>query len=263
LKENVMIIKLENLIGSQFGKLSALLAGEDNLLPPPPGFKYWVNRGDEESGPMHSVKRIKFAHLVEANEKKSRFTVTLKVLEEAEATNYDVKSSAGDARTTVPISSAPLLRLIQSTGLYPAEIQGLKDEDAFLKPTMELVVLGRAGSGDMPVHRPDDNWVKLMRGLSEFNYGKVSIVVQTDQSTGYEGYPGCTLWLVPGDENGQNLSEEDSRDKERRRSRPDDIIRSHGNGGNLGISTNYDDLKELHEAIGRALKNMEGRREKK
>jgi hypothetical protein len=252
-----MIIKLNCLTTEQYRALNAILTGPDNLVDPPLGCSGWI---DPDNIPA-SVRQLKVISLLAAKETKTGFEVTVKVKQEAMAVPRILKTE-GDY-PVVKVSIGPVLTLLRGMGLYPEYTQGFPDGGETMRGTVELVSLRRAGSGDMTVRAPSQEWFDLIKGLSEYNYGEVTFAVDTQDIMGYSGFPGCTLWLFPGDKDGRNISENLDYVREPPRPRPEELVYHHDHGGALGISTNYDDLKAFHEILGRALANLAARRVEK
>jgi hypothetical protein len=118
----------------------------------------------------------------------------------------------------------------------------------------EVVSLYRAGSGDNAVLAPDENWLKTIQRVSQYNYGEISVVVRTDSMTGYHGYPGIELWFYPGDEKGMQISEDTN---DRLSHPPGLLVNAHDHGGAFGIRTSPTGLKKLIGALSRGLCNSE------
>lgn len=254
-----MLIKLEKLNVKQHAGLAKFLASKANHLEVPAGFQSWADFSDTSNPRANWVKKLKLVRLIESTEKRGGFSVSLDVLTEARL-RIPGQPAGGREFFITQIPFNPLLKMFAALDLYPAAFTGLEEYGDALGRSTDIVTLGRAGSGDMPVRAPSDDWVRWMRRLSNFNYGKISIVIQTEfGNTDYGGYPGCVLWVHPGDEKGGSVSENI---KEVLRNTPEELSRSNDHDEAFGISTNFRDLVEFHEALGRAIDNMRARRSK-
>jgi hypothetical protein len=127
-----------------------------------------------------------------------------------------------------------------------------------LERVSRVVGLYRDGSGGHVVGPLKEKWIELIQKLAQFNYGRLTVVVQTDIMEGYDGYPGCELLIYPGNAEG-NLGLMDELGRVIRERVPEAQANDFDRGNCLLIRTNYTDLKLLHEAIGAALENMAAR----
>lgn len=134
------------------------------------------------------------------------------------------------------------------------------------------VELYRDGSGSHVVLMPQptetpETWLDNMKKVSKINYGRVTVVVKTLHSapSDYDGYPGCALFLFPGDKRGR-LDDGQGPDRQgtilydftpAQLAEGSSIVHPHA----LTLLTNYKDIEELRDALTAALKDMRKRKE--
>lgn len=126
-------------------------------------------------------------------------------------------------------------------------------------PLVQSVLLHRAGSGRRLVDEaPSEEWVKQMKYLRFQGYtGYMCLVIAPEYRCGYEGYPGCELIFLPGDQDGMHMDVESCEWLHIRKSQ--DLSRyTFGamGSGNFALSISFRDLQNIHKAIGKALMSM-------
>ena len=143
-----------------------------------------------------------------------------------------------------------------------------KSRDEGIQREVELY---RDGSGSRVVLLPQptetpETWLDNMKKVSKVNYGRVTVVVKTLYSadSDYDDYPGCALFLFPGDKRGR-LDDGQGPDRQgtilydftpAQLAEGGSIVHLHA----LTLLTNYGDLKELRDALTTALNDMSKRK---